>query len=64
MKNSDSGRTPASNLSADEWRVVDEFISSLAKINALEDKFSVADLVYILRLVFSEQDLQNLKEKL
>ncbi len=64
MKNSDSGRTPASDLTADEWRIVDEFISALARINALEDKFSVSDLIYILRLVFSEQDIQNLKEKL
>ena len=64
MKNADSGRTPASNLTADEWKIVDEFISALAKINSLEDKFSVSDLIYIFRLVFSEQDLQNLKEKL
>jgi hypothetical protein len=64
MRNSNSGRTPASDLSAKEWKVVDEFISSLTRVAALENKFSVSDLAYILGLVFSEEDLKNLKEEL
>lgn len=55
-------RTPTSQLSDEELKLTDELTSVLVKMNSPDDRFSVADLAYILGVVLPQKDIQFLKE--
>ena len=61
MRN-DVCRTPTSRLSNEELKLTDELTMILVRMNSPEDRFSLADLAYILGVVLPPKDIQLLKE--